>query len=67
MVGRFADRRADLRLEMALGASGVLMGPVDRRVHRHHPIDHLRIGAESLQRGQDRRPHFVSCPARNRP
>jgi hypothetical protein len=63
MIGGLAERRGHLRLGMAAGAGGVLMGAGDGRVHRHDPLDQPGLGAQGLQAGQDRRPDAGQLPA----
>jgi hypothetical protein len=62
MVGRLPDRRLLLLLGVAAGTSGVLMGPIDRGVHRHRPLDQSGLVGPRLQAGQDRCPHPGQLP-----
>jgi len=62
MIGRLPGRRSALSLGMAARAGGVLMGPVDRGVHRHHPLDQSGFVGQGLQPGQDRCPPAGQLP-----
>jgi hypothetical protein len=49
VIGRLADRRHALFLGMTAGAGGVGVSPVNRGVHRHHPLDQPGLGADRLR------------------
>lgn len=58
----FVAGRFDLPVGMVAGSAGVLMGSVDRGIHRHVPVDGARSVRPRPGHGQAPRPDTVALP-----
>ena len=63
VISWFVTGRFDLSLGSTAGFSGVLMGAVDRGIHRHLPIDEAGPVSPRPQHPEDPGPHALALPA----